>query len=157
MERDQCERLRSLPPRKCSNFADRTGTRYRKLDIPQSSRIAKTATRLVRVCLLVQATRDGPSFAQHGAPSELRHALLLVQNPMLSGKRFKLERATLAVEQVVAKRRTITVSAGEIIEVVADPNSRDGLVEVLWDKRLVQMFAVDVDVRTEITDLSANA
>ena len=77
---------------------------------------------------------------------------------MLTGRRFKLERATLAVEVIDGKRSTVIVSEGEIIKVVADPQNRDGLVDVLWGQRRVEMFAVDVNSRgTEITDLSATA
>jgi len=77
---------------------------------------------------------------------------------MLTGKRFRLERATLAVEQIDGKRRAVTVSVGEIIKVVAGPTNRNGMVDILWGQRLVEMFAVDVTARgTEITDLSAGA
>jgi hypothetical protein len=80
------------------------------------------------------------------------------QDLMLTGKRFKLERGTLAVEQTNGKRCAVTISTGEIIQVVAGPNNGDGLVNVLWGSRKVEMFAVDVDVRgTELTDLAANA
>jgi len=50
----------------------------------------------------------------------------------------------------------VSLNAG--LKVVSDTNNRDGLVDVLWDKRLVEMFAVDFDTRgTEITELSAKA
>ena len=77
---------------------------------------------------------------------------------MLTGKRFRLERGTLAVEQADGKRCAVTIPVGEIIEVVAGPNHGDGLVNVLWGRRSVEMFEVDVDVRgTEIMDLTAKA
>lgn len=82
----------------------------------------------------------------------------LGQRKMLSGRRFKLERATLAVEAAEGKRRAVTVPAGTIIKVTSGPVNGDGLVDVLWDNRLLSMFAVDVDVRgTEISDQSAKA
>jgi hypothetical protein len=75
---------------------------------------------------------------------------------VLAGKRFTLERATLGVQFVDGKRRAITVPEGTIIKIVADPTDGDGMVDVLWEKRLLEMFEVDIKVRgTEITDQSA--
>jgi len=77
---------------------------------------------------------------------------------MLTGRRFKMERATLAVERIESKRRAVTIAAGEIIKVASGPKDGDGMVDVLWDGKLVEMFAVDLEARgTEITDRSANA
>jgi len=77
---------------------------------------------------------------------------------MLTGKRFRLERDTLAVEHADGKRCAVTIPVGEIIEVVAGPDHEHGFVSVLWGRRKVEMFAVDVDVRgTEIMDLTAKA
>lgn len=75
---------------------------------------------------------------------------------MLTGKRFKLERATLGVETIDGKRRAVTIPADAVIKVVAGPNNGDGLVDVLWEGRALGMFAIDVDIRgTEVTDQSA--
>jgi hypothetical protein len=72
---------------------------------------------------------------------------------MLTGRRFKLERATLAVEYVDGKRRAVTLPVGTIIKVVSGPQNGDGMVDILWAERLLAMFEVDVNVRgTEITD-----
>jgi len=69
-----------------------------------------------------------------------------------------MERATLAVERIESKRRAVTIAAGEIIKVASGPKDGDGMVDVLWDGKLVEMFAVDLEARgTEITDRSANA
>ena len=78
---------------------------------------------------------------------------------MLTGKKFKLERSTLAIDVVDGHRRTLAIPAGEIVEVVSGPNSQpDRMVDVLWQGRVLTMFALDVDVRgTEITDRSAHA
>lgn len=77
---------------------------------------------------------------------------------MLIGKRFRLERGTLAVEFVDGKRRAVTIPVGELIAVVSGPTNGDGLVDVLWNGRTLAMFEIDVDVRgTEITDKSATA
>jgi hypothetical protein len=68
---------------------------------------------------------------------------------MLTGKQFRLERATLAVANNAEGRR---------IKVVAGPNNGDGMLNILWEGQALEMFAVDVDVRgTEITDKSAGA
>jgi hypothetical protein len=83
---------------------------------------------------------------------------------LLTGRRFELERATLAIEVVDGHRRTISIPLGEVIKVVAGPTSQqDRMVDVLWQGRVLTMFALDVDVPgTEIVepkylDLSARA
>jgi hypothetical protein len=76
---------------------------------------------------------------------------------MLAGKRFKLERATLGVGHIEGKRRAVTVPVGATLNVVSGPN-REGMLNVDWDGQVLEMFAVDVDVRgTEIKDQSAKA
>ena len=81
-----------------------------------------------------------------------------VRPALLTGKRFKLEKATLGVERIDGKRRAVTISAGEVIKVLSGPSDDDGMVDVLWDGRSLEMFAVDVDFRgTEIVDQSAKA
>ena len=78
---------------------------------------------------------------------------------MLSGKRFRLERGTLAVERVggaLSKPCAVTVPAGTIIRVLSGPKDGDGLVSVQWDGRTLGMFAVDVNIRgTEVEDAGA--
>ena len=70
---------------------------------------------------------------------------------MLTGKRFKLEISTMAVESVDGKRVAVTVPAGETIKVVSGPRHGDRMMDVLWDGRVVMMFAVDVEERgTEV-------
>jgi hypothetical protein len=83
---------------------------------------------------------------------------------MLTGRKFKLERATLALTTVEGRRRAITIPVGAIVKVVSDhPTPGDRLIDVLWEWKTIEMFAVDVDVRgTEIVeyerrDLSASA
>ncbi len=83
---------------------------------------------------------------------------------MLTGKKFRLERSTLALDVVDGHRRTLAIPVGEIIEVVSGPTSQeDRMVDVLWQGRVLTMFALDVDVSgTEIAEprrpgLSANA
>jgi hypothetical protein len=73
---------------------------------------------------------------------------------MLTGKKFKLERATLAITMVQGRRKAITIPLGAVIKVVSGPTGDgDRMVDVVWDGQTVEMFAVDVDVRgTEILD-----
>jgi hypothetical protein len=52
----------------------------------------------------------------------------------------------------------ITVPGGEIVKVLSGPKNGEGLINVSWDNKKLQMFAVDVDVRgTEMLDQSAKA
>ena len=78
---------------------------------------------------------------------------------MLSGKRFRLENPTLALDLLDGKRVAITVPTGSTIKVVSGPTGEgDQLVDVVWAGRMVAMFAYDVDVRgTEIEERSAGA
>jgi hypothetical protein len=72
---------------------------------------------------------------------------------MLIGRRFRLERATVAVKVIDRKRTAFTVPAGAIIKVLPDPAEGEELVTVLWEQLELQMFTVDVDVRgIEIKD-----
>lgn len=75
---------------------------------------------------------------------------------MLTGTRFRLERATLAVRVVDGKKTPVTVPTGAIVRVLSAPPDGHELVTVLWGEHELQMFAVDVDVRgTEIKDPEA--
>jgi hypothetical protein len=72
---------------------------------------------------------------------------------MLIGKRFSLNRATVAVRVIDRRRTAFTVPAGAIISVLPDPADCEELVTVLWEgyKLELQMFVVDLDARaTEI-------
>jgi len=78
---------------------------------------------------------------------------------MLTGKRFRLERPTLAIDGTNGKRQSSFVPAGAVVKVVSGPTSPgDRMVDVLWDGKIVTMFAIDVNGRgTEIVDESASA
>jgi len=78
---------------------------------------------------------------------------------MLTGKRFRLERATLAVgTRDDGKRRAVTIPAGSVIQVASGPDNGNGMVNVRWDGEIIEMFLIDLDVRgTEIRDDSATA
>jgi hypothetical protein len=66
---------------------------------------------------------------------------------MLTGKRFKMETSTMAVETVNGKRMAVTIPAGEIIKVVSNPRHGDRMMDVLWNGHEVMMFAIDVQER----------
>lgn len=78
---------------------------------------------------------------------------------MLTGRRFKLERATLALENLDGDRRAVTIPSGEILKIVSGPKGEgDRMVDVEWTGKVLTMFRVDVDVRgTEIPDKSCTA
>lgn len=72
---------------------------------------------------------------------------------MLTGRRFKLAVATVAVETLDDKLHAITIPAGSDIKVVSGPRNGDRMMDVLWEGRVVMMFAVDVEKRgTEIME-----
>jgi hypothetical protein len=74
---------------------------------------------------------------------------------MLTGRRFELTAPTLILDISNSKHvATITVPVGAILKVVSGPSSeRDRMVEVMWEGRLVMMFAIDLTVRgREIAD-----
>ena len=77
---------------------------------------------------------------------------------MLTGKRFRLERATLSIEITNTRPTAFTVPAGSIVKVLSGPSDGDGLVNVAYEGRKLQMFAVDVSGRgTEVADSGAGA
>ena len=74
---------------------------------------------------------------------------------MLTGKRFRIATETLAVTQSsVGRRTTVTIPAGEIVKVVSGP-SGEGLVDVLWNGQIFDMFEIDLQLRgEELPDVS---
>ena len=77
---------------------------------------------------------------------------------LLTGRRFKLSTPTLALETLEGKRVATTVPAGTTVKVVSGPTQGDRMVDVLWEGRVIVMFAIDVNERgTEITDREAEA
>jgi hypothetical protein len=77
---------------------------------------------------------------------------------MLAGKRFELHTPTLALDIVKGKREAVMIPGGDTVKVVNDVRHGEDRVDVLWDGRILQIFAVDVEERgTEITEKSARA
>ena len=56
---------------------------------------------------------------------------------MLIGKRFRLERATLALDLVEGKSRALNLPAGAIVTVASGPHGEhpNATVDVLWGAR----------------------
>jgi hypothetical protein len=75
---------------------------------------------------------------------------------MLSGKKFRLNNTTLAVENMAEERRAVQVPAGETITVLSGPKPSDSrMVDVLWNNRTLLMFLEDIQRRgQEISDSS---
>jgi hypothetical protein len=78
---------------------------------------------------------------------------------MLTGKRFRLMTATLAIDSSGEKRIAVTVPAGSVIEVIRGPRPNDTrMVHVRWNTRVLVMFTADVEGRgQEVTGRTAGA
>jgi hypothetical protein len=78
---------------------------------------------------------------------------------MLTGKKFRLNRETIAIETIREVRGVVMVPSGEIVTVLHGPTADDKrMVDVRWNDRTLVMFAVDVNVRgTEVLEDSASA
>ena len=76
---------------------------------------------------------------------------------MLTGKRFKVVESILALDGT-GRNGWVTIPAGRIVEVVSGPyGHKDQLVELLWDGRMVTIFARELVRCAEIKYQSANA
>ena len=76
---------------------------------------------------------------------------------MLTGKQFKLTTATVAIDSHEGKRVIITIPADTTVKVVSGPTTGDRMVDVLWEGRIVVMFAIDLKERgTDVTDRGEN-
>jgi hypothetical protein len=61
--------------------------------------------------------------------------------------RFKLDKTTLAIGDVNGKRVAVTIPAGDTVKLIADQRPGDIMVDVLWDGRIVAMYAEDLKQR----------
>ena len=65
---------------------------------------------------------------------------------MLTGKRFRLKKESLAIEG----RKAITIPEGQVIQVLSGPRPNDmRMLDVTWDGRTFVMFAIDIQERGE--------
>ncbi len=81
---------------------------------------------------------------------------------MLTGRRFIISKATVALEATNGTRSLLTLPQGAIIEVTSGPAGQGiGTVPVTWEGRTLAMFAVDIEKRgiavAEATSQSASA
>ena len=69
---------------------------------------------------------------------------------MLSGKRYRLNAPTLAIDSSGERRMAITIPEGETIEVIRGPRPDDmRMVDVEWNGKELVMFLADVQDRGE--------
>ena len=61
--------------------------------------------------------------------------------------RFKLDKTTLAIGNANGKRVGVTIPAGDIVKLIADPSPGNKMVDVLWEDRTVAMYAIDLKWR----------
>jgi hypothetical protein len=61
--------------------------------------------------------------------------------------RFKLDKTTLGFCDVNGKRIAVSIPAGDIVTVIAQPRAGAKMVYVLWENREVIMYAVDLQLR----------
>ena len=61
--------------------------------------------------------------------------------------RFKLERTTLAIGHVNGKRVAVTIPAGDTVKLITDSRPGNKMVDVLWEGRVVAMYAEDLKLR----------
>jgi hypothetical protein len=72
---------------------------------------------------------------------------------MLTGKRFKLSNSIVATETFGGQRLAITLPEHTVIKVISGPARGDRFVRVLFENRLMTVFATDLKERgKEIVD-----
>ena len=62
-------------------------------------------------------------------------------------RRFKLEKSTLAIGDLNGKRVAVTIPAGDTVNLIADPSPGNRMVDVIWEGRVVAMYAIDLTLR----------
>ena len=77
---------------------------------------------------------------------------------METSTRLRITQATIALDVVSGKPAIVTIPIETILTVVPGFADRDKMVNVLWEGRAVQMFAIDLAMRgVEIRTQSAGA
>ena len=76
---------------------------------------------------------------------------------MFTGKRFRLNSETSAIEQVGGKYVAIEVPENSVVLVISGPTHKDSrMVDVEWDSRRIAMFTEDIQRRGEEVDSGAS-
>jgi hypothetical protein len=69
---------------------------------------------------------------------------------MLTGKRFRLKIETLGIETVGDVRHAVQIPQGSVVKILGGPRPDDRrMLDVLWDSRVLVMFAEDIGTRGE--------
>jgi len=72
---------------------------------------------------------------------------------MFTGKRFRLNSETLAIEQVGGKYVAIEIPENSVVLVISGPTHKDSrMVDVEWESRRIAMFTEDIQRRGEEVD-----
>lgn len=66
---------------------------------------------------------------------------------MTAGTRLKIDRNTIALNVVDGKRIVVMIPAEAILSVLPETHDDDRMVNVLWEDRPIEMFAIDLAVR----------
>jgi hypothetical protein len=62
--------------------------------------------------------------------------------------RFKVDKTTLAIGDMNGRRVAVTIPAGDIVQVVANPSAAgNDMVDLLWEGRTVAMYDIDLKLR----------
>ena len=71
--------------------------------------------------------------------------------------RLKIVRATIALDVISGKPTVITVPMDTVVTVLPGSDEGAKLIDVLWEGRAIQMFAIDLAMRgVEIRTQAAN-
>jgi hypothetical protein len=71
---------------------------------------------------------------------------------MLSGKQFRLKADTIAIatDSTTGKRVATTIPSGATLKILSGPRRDDArMVDALWQRRALVMFAEDIRARGE--------
>jgi hypothetical protein len=66
---------------------------------------------------------------------------------MLTGRRFRLSTATIALDASGGKAVAVTIPAGSIVRVTHGPDKGDRFLDVLWQGHTVEIFLRDLQSR----------
>ena len=83
---------------------------------------------------------------------EWNTALLAAQMycAMLTGRKFRLNRATLAIEYAEGNRSAVSLPSASVVQVTSGPTPTDTrMVDITWRGRQLIIFAVDLQERGE--------
>jgi hypothetical protein len=71
--------------------------------------------------------------------------------PLYAGKQFRIKMPTLALDETMVQRNSITLPVGSIINVIDGPRPDNPLIRAVWEKRWILMYEHDLRERAEET------